>query len=159
MAPADIKKAGAAYDLPMAIGWLAASEQIPAEQLSEYIIMGELSLDGSLQPIKGALPIAIQARAEKFKGLIIPKANAREAALVNNLDVYGVEHISEVIGFFEKKNELKPVQVNTREEFFDAQNHFDLERHLCSPQGGLQQSHYFSPLRATPSRRWLIGRK
>lgn len=127
MAPADIKKAGAAYDLPMAIGWLAASEQIPAEQLSEYIIMGELSLDGSLQPIKGALPIAIQARAEKFKGLIVPKANAREAALVNNLDVYGVEHISEVIGFFEKTNDLKPVQVNTREEFFDAQNHFDLD--------------------------------
>lgn len=127
MAPADIKKAGASYDLPLAMGWLAASGQIPHEELGSYIIMGELSLDGSLQPIKGALPIAIQARAEKFKGLIIPKANAREAALVNNLEVYGVEHISEVIAFFEKKSDLKPVQVNTREEFFDAQNHFELD--------------------------------
>ncbi|RYE24361.1 MAG: ATP-binding protein [Sphingobacteriales bacterium] len=127
MAPADIKKAGASYDLPLAMGWLAASGQIPHEELGNYIIMGELSLDGSLQPIKGALPIAIQARAEKFKGLIVPKANAREAALVNNLDVYGVDHISEVIGFFEKKGELKPVQVNTREEFFDAQSHFELD--------------------------------
>jgi Mg chelatase-related protein len=127
MAPADIRKAGSAYDLPMAIGWLAASGQLPHEELHEYIIMGELSLDGSLQPIKGALPIAIQARTEKFKGLIVPKANAREAALVNNLEVYGVEHISEVIGFFEKKGELKPVTVNTREEFYDAQNFFDLD--------------------------------
>ncbi len=127
MAPADIKKAGASYDLPIAIGWLAASGQIPADELNQYIIMGELSLDGSLQPIKGALPIAIQARAEKFKGLIIPKANAREAGLVNNLEVYGVDHISEVIGFFEKRTELKPVSVNTREEFFEAQNHFELD--------------------------------
>ena len=127
MAPADIKKAGAAYDLPIAIGWLAASGQLPADELNQYIIMGELSLDGSLQPIKGALPIAIQARAEKFKGLIVPKANAREAGLVNNLDVYGVDHISEVIGFFEKRTELKPVSINTREEFFEAQSHFDLD--------------------------------
>jgi magnesium chelatase family protein len=127
MAPADIKKAGASYDLPIAIGWLAASGQIPADELNQYIIMGELSLDGSLQPIKGALPIAIQARAEKFKGLILPKANAREAGLVNNLEVYGVEHISEVIGFFEKRIELTPSNVNTREEFFDAQSHFELD--------------------------------
>lgn len=127
MAPADIKKAGASYDLPIAIGWLAASGQIPADDLSQYIIMGELSLDGSLQPIKGALPIAIQARTEKFKGLILPKANAREAGLVNNLDVYGVDHISEVIGFFEKRIELTPVNVNTREEFFEAQSHFEID--------------------------------
>src|SRR5690606_15111961 len=127
MAPADIKKAGAAYDLPIAIGMLAASGQLPAEELHQYIIMGELSLDGSLQPIKGALPIAIQARTEKFKGLIVPKQNAREAALVNNLDVYGVEHISEVIGFFEKARELTPVSVNTREEFFDSQKVFELD--------------------------------
>jgi magnesium chelatase family protein len=127
MAPADIKKAGAAYDLPIAIGMLAASGQLPAEELNQYIIMGELSLDGSLQPIKGALPIAIQARTEKFKGLILPKANAREAGLVNNLEVYGVDHISEVISFFEKKVILQPVVVNTREEFFEAQNHFELD--------------------------------
>ncbi|MBW7912178.1 MAG: magnesium chelatase, partial [Taibaiella sp.] len=88
MAPADIKKAGAAYDLPIAMGWLAATGQIPQENLDKYIMMGELSLDGTLQPIKGALPIAIQARAEKFKGLILPKQNAREAGLVNNLDVF-----------------------------------------------------------------------
>lgn len=127
MAPADIKKAGSAYDLPIALGMLAATGQIPAEQLHEYIIMGELSLDGSVQPIKGALPIAIQARAEKYKGLILPKANAREAALVNNLEVYGVDTIGDVIGFFNKTSELKPVVVNTREEFFDAQSNFDID--------------------------------
>jgi magnesium chelatase family protein len=125
MAPADIKKAGSAYDLPIAIGMLAATGQIPAEELGQYIIMGELSLDGSLQPIKGALPIAIQARTEKFKGFILPKENAREAALVNNLEVYGVSDIAEVVGFFNKTQTLTPVVVNTREEFFDAQNHFD----------------------------------
>lgn len=127
MAPADIKKAGSAYDLPIAIGMMGASGQVLADELHEYVIMGELSLDGSLQPIKGALPIAIQARAEKFKGLILPKANAREAALVNNLEVYGVDNIGEVIGFFNKTTTLTPVTVNTREEFFDAQNHFELD--------------------------------
>jgi len=127
MAPADIKKAGAAYDLPIALGFLAATAQLPAENLHEYVIMGELSLDGSIKPIKGALPIAIQTRAEKFKGLIVPKANAREAALVNNLDVYGVENISEVISFFNKTSQLKPTVVNTREEFFDAQSIFEID--------------------------------
>jgi magnesium chelatase family protein len=127
MAPADIKKAGSAYDLPIAIGMLAATGQLPAEELNEYIIMGELSLDGSLQPIKGALPIAIQARTEKFKGLIVPKENAREAALVNNLNVYGVENIADVIDFFKKTKELTPVVVNTREEFFYAQYDFDID--------------------------------
>jgi magnesium chelatase family protein len=127
MAPADIRKAGAAYDLPIALGFLAATGQLPPERLSEYVIMGELSLDGSVKPIKGSLPIAIQSRAEKFKGLFVPKENAREAALVNNLDVYGVEHIKEVIDFFNGDGELKPVKVNTREEFFDAQNVFDID--------------------------------
>ena len=127
MAPADIKKAGSAYDLPIAIGMLAATQQIPVEELSQYIIMGELSLDGSVQAIKGALPIAIQARAEKYTGLILPKANAREAGMVNNLDVYGVDNITEVIGFFNKSITLKKTVVNTREEFFDAQNVFDVD--------------------------------
>ncbi len=127
MAPADIKKAGSAYDLPIAIGMLAATGQVPSEELGQYIIMGELSLDGSVQPIKGALPIAIQARKEKYKGLILPKANAREAGMVNNLEVYGVENISEVIGFFNKTQELKPTVVNTREEFYDAQSNFDID--------------------------------
>ncbi len=127
MAPADIKKAGAAYDLPIAIGMLAATGQLPNAPLHEYVIMGELSLDGGVKAIKGALPIAIQTRAEKYKGLIVPKENAREAALVNNLDVYGVENIKEVIDFFNGKGDLKPVKVNTREEFFDAQNVFDID--------------------------------
>lgn len=127
MAPADIRKAGAAYDLPIAMGILAATAQLPYEQMHEYVMMGELSLDGSIKPIKGALPIAIKTRAEKYKGLILPKDNAREAALVNNLDVYGVEHINDVINFFNGTSELKPVKVNTREEFFDAQNHFEID--------------------------------
>jgi len=127
MAPADIKKAGSAYDLPIAIGMLAATEQVKLEELGDYIIMGELSLDGAVQPVKGALPIAIQARAEKFKGLIVPKANAREAAMVNNLDVYGVENITEVIGFFNHTTELQPTVVNTRDDFFEAQSIFDVD--------------------------------
>jgi magnesium chelatase family protein len=127
MAPADIRKAGSAYDLPIAIGMLAAIEQIPSEPLKDYVIMGELSLDGSLQPIKGALPIAIKARSEKFKGLIVPKENAREAGMVNNLDVYGVSHIREVVDFFTGKEKLKPVVVNTREEFFHSQYDFDFD--------------------------------
>lgn len=127
MAPADIRKAGASYDLPIAIGMLAASDQLPSEELSQYIIMGELSLDGSLQPIKGALPIAIQARAEKFKGLFLPKQNAREAGMVNNLEVYGVSHIREVVNFFNGTEKLQPVVINTREEFFQSQYDFELD--------------------------------
>ena len=128
LAPADIKKSGSAFDLPIAIGVLGASEQIEQpERLAEYVMMGELSLDGTIQPIKGALPIAIQARKENFKGLIVPKANAREAGMVNNLKVYGVTHIKEVVDFFKDENSLKPVEVNTREEFFDAQQFFDVD--------------------------------
>ena len=100
MAPADIRKEGSAYDLCLAMGILAASGQIQSDDLDKYVIMGELSLDGGLQPIKGVLPIAIKAREEGFKGFILPKQNAREAAVVNNLDVYGVENIREVYEFF-----------------------------------------------------------
>jgi len=125
MAPADIRKEGSAYDLTIAVGILAASEQIKSDIISKYIIMGELSLDGSLQPIKGALPIAIQARKEDFKGFILPLQNAREAAVVNNLDVYGVENIGEVIGFFTGQSELKKVVVNTRDEFFLRINEYE----------------------------------
>ncbi len=103
MAPADIRKEGSAYDLPLAVGMLAASETISDEKLSRFLIMGELSLDGSIQPMKGALPIAIKAREESFEGLIVPAQNAREAAVVNNLNVYGVTHIKEVIEFFSGK--------------------------------------------------------
>ena len=125
MAPADIRKEGSAYDLPIAVGILAGSGQVVNENLDKYIIMGELSLDGSLQPIKGALPIAIQARKEGFKGFILPKQNAREAAIVNELEVYGVESISEVAGFFNGDLQLTPEIVNTREEFFNSLNNYD----------------------------------
>lgn len=111
MAPADIRKEGAAYDLPLAIGMLAASEVIASDKLSRYLIMGELSLDGSIQPIKGVLPIAIKAREAEFDGLIIPQENAREAAVVNNLNVYGVSNIKEVIEFFNGTRELQPTHV------------------------------------------------
>lgn len=127
MAPADIRKEGSAYDLPIALGILAASEQIDAPALNEYIIMGELSLDGSVQPIKGALPIAIQARTEGFKGFILPADNAREAAVVNNLDVYGVENIKQVIDFFNGDLQLEKIEVNTRDEFFSRLNEYDFD--------------------------------
>jgi len=122
MAPADIRKEGSAYDLSLAVGILAASEQIKNVDLDKYVIMGELSLDGSLQPIKGVLPIAIKAREEGFKGFILPKQNAREAAVVNKLEVYGVENIVEVIDFFNGNSQLEPTVVNTREEFFTNLN-------------------------------------
>ena len=124
MAPADIRKEGSAYDLPLAIGILASAGEVIDEKLSKYLIMGELSLDGSLQPIKGALPIAISARAQGYEGFILPKQNAREAAVVNNLHVYGVENIKEVIEFFNGERELEPTIVNTREEFFQHQSNF-----------------------------------
>lgn len=127
MAPADIRKEGAAYDLPLAVGILAASEQMNADMLAEYVVMGELSLDGTVQPIKGVLPIAIQAREEGFKGFIVPKQNAREAAVVNNLDVFGVENIKEVIDFFNGKSTLEPTIVNTRDEFFTHANSYDVD--------------------------------
>lgn len=122
MAPADIRKEGSAYDLPLAIGMLAASGIIKSDVLEQYVIMGELSLDGGLQPFKGVLPIAIKAREEGFKGFILPKQNAREAAVVNNLDVFGVESITEVIDFFNGKLTLEPTIVNTRDEFFTNLN-------------------------------------
>ena len=128
LAPADIKKSGSAFDLSIALGVLGASEQIEEpERLGDYVIMGELSLDGTVQPIKGALPIAIQARKEGFKGLIVPNQNVREAGMVNNLEVYGVSHLNEVVEFFKNENTLQPVIVNTREEFFDSQYSFDVD--------------------------------
>lgn len=118
MAPADIRKEGAAYDLTIAMGILAASNQIKSENISKYIIMGELSLDGSLQPIKGALPIAIKAKEEGFKYFILPKENAKEAAIVNDVDVFGVDNITQVINHFESKDNLEPTIVDTRAEFY-----------------------------------------
>ncbi|RYF88268.1 MAG: ATP-binding protein, partial [Chitinophagaceae bacterium] len=134
LAPADIKKSGSAFDLPIAIGTLGATGQIEnAERLQRFVIMGELSLDGIIRPIRGALPIAIQARKEGFEGLIVPAANAREAAMVNNLKVYGVSHIKEVIDFFKNEETLQPTIVNTREEFAYAQNNFEVD--FCDVKG------------------------
>ena len=129
LAPADIKKSGTAFDLPIAVGILGAGKKMKgAEAIDKYIIMGELSLDGEVRPIKGALPIAIQARKEGFKGLIVPTANAREAGMVNNLNVYGVSHINDVIQFFESEEKsLEPVKINTREEFFHSQYDFEID--------------------------------
>jgi magnesium chelatase family protein len=129
LAPADIKKSGTPFDLPIAIGILAATRQIKnAEAIDKYVIMGELSLDGEIRSIKGALPIAIQARKEGFKGLIVPKMNEKEAGMVNNLNVYGVNHITEVIEFFESDEEsLQPILINTREEFLHSQSDFEVD--------------------------------
>ena len=118
MAPADIRKEGAAYDLTLAVGILAASNQIQSENIEDYIIMGELSLDGSLHPIKGALPIAIKAREEGFKHLILPKENAKEAAIVNDLNVLGADNIMEVINHFDGSKLIEPTTVDTRAEFY-----------------------------------------
>ena len=127
MAPADIRKEGSAYDLTIAIGILAASGQINDTKISDYVIMGELSLDGGLQPIKGALPISIQARKEGFKGFILPKANAREAAIVDGIEVYGIENIKEIIDFFNGEVVLEQTVVDTRKEFYENLNNVDFD--------------------------------
>ena len=127
MAPADMRKEGSAYDLGIAIGILAASSQISVPNLSEYVIMGELSLDGSLQPIKGSLPIAIKAREEGFKGVIVPIQNVKEAGVVNNISVYGVENITQAIQHLEGNEMLTPEVINTREFFYNSLNNFDFD--------------------------------
>ncbi len=127
LAPADLRKEGSAYDLPIALSVLKASGQIEAEELDKYVIMGELSLDGILRPIKGVLPIAIQARKAEFKGFVLPKSNAREAAIVNNLDVIGVETLQEAIDFFEKKITIEPLRMDTREMFQNKLNNYEAD--------------------------------
>lgn len=127
MAPADIRKEGSAYDLPIAIGILAAGDIIATDKLSRYLIMGELGLDGNLMPIKGALPIAIKARELGYEGFILPNQNAREAAVVNNLNVYGVDNIVQVVRFLNDEDTLEPIIVNTREEFFAHQDCFEFD--------------------------------
>ena len=127
MAPADLRKEGSSYDLPLAIGILAAIGKVKPDLLSEYMIVGELGLDGMIQPVKGALPISIRARKEKFKGLIVPKQNEREAAVVNNLDVYGMESIMDVVNFLNGEGDYEPTVVDTRREFYEHQSHFELD--------------------------------
>lgn len=127
MSPADIKKEGAAYDLPLAVGILAADEKVNAERLGRFMLMGELSLDGSLLPVKGILPMAIKAREDGLDGIIVPKSNVMEAAVVNKLDVYGAENILEVIGFFNGTYDLQPTVIDTREMFNRQTNRFDFD--------------------------------
>lgn len=127
MAPADIKKEGSSYDLPLAMGMLAGNGQINSDKLENYIIMGELSLDGSILPIRGALPIAIMAKEQKFKGIILPESNAKEAAVVKGLDVIGVSKISEVVDFLEDKLEITPTTLDLDKEFLEVNKNFDLD--------------------------------
>lgn len=128
LAPADIRKSGSAFDLPIALTTLAASEQLEnPEKLGDYVIMGELNLDGTVNPIKGALPIAITTLADKYKGLILPIQNCREAAVVSELNVYGVSHLQQVIDFFKDEKSIQVVKVQPKEEFLDLQLNFDID--------------------------------
>lgn len=127
LAPADLRKEGSAFDLPIALGMLAGQGVLPPDQLSAYFVMGELSLDGGLRPIKGALPLAILARREKYKGFILPKANAREAAIVNDIDIYGADNLKEVIGILSGNTDIKPTYVNAREEFAANLSNYDVD--------------------------------
>ncbi|MFD0988900.1 YifB family Mg chelatase-like AAA ATPase [Mariniflexile jejuense] len=139
MSPADLRKEGSAYDLTLAIGILASSNQIQADNLERYLIMGELSLDGTLQPIKGALPIAVKAREEGFKGFILPKENAKEAAIVDNLEIYGIENITQVINFFDKGETLEQTIINTREEFEKNLNYPEFDFSDVRGQEGIKR--------------------
>ncbi len=127
MAPADIRKEGSAYDLTIATGILAASGQINNTKLEDYIIMGELSLDGTIKPIKGALVIAIEARKQGIKGFILPASNAREAAIVSDLEVFGVDDINQVVNFLNGEIQIEPTKVNTREEFYSKLNEYEFD--------------------------------
>ncbi len=127
LAPADLRKEGSGFDLPLAIAILAASGSVVCDELDRYMMVGELSLDGTLQPVRGALPIAIRARAEKYKGLIVPKQNVREAAVVNQLDVYGMDSMVDVVKFLTGAAVYEPECVDTRREFYEQQYCFDLD--------------------------------
>lgn len=127
LSPADIKKEGSGYDLPLAIGIMAANGKVNSERLGQYVLVGELGLDGRLQPVRGALPIAIRARKEKFKGLIVPQQNIREAAVVNQLEVYGMETLMDVIKFMNGDSSYEPTVIDTRREFYEQQNHYEFD--------------------------------
>ena len=127
LSPADIKKEGSSYDLPLAIGILAANGKVQGERLEQFMLVGELGLDGRLQPIRGALPIAIRARKEKFRGLIVPQQNIREAAVVNQLEVYGMESLMDVVRFLNGTDNYEPTIIDTRREFYEQQNQFELD--------------------------------
>lgn len=140
LSPADVRKEGAAYDLTIAIGLLAANADMKSDHLADYVIMGELSLDGNLRPIKGVLPIAIEARRRKFKGIILPRVNAREAAIVNNLEVYGAESLKQVIDHLNDEVPMEPTVVDTRAEFADHLNHYDCDFADVKGQEGIKRA-------------------
>jgi len=140
LAPADIRKEGSSYDLAIALGILGASNQLQIEKLKDYLILGELSLDGGVQPIKGALPISIQAQKENFKGIVLPKDNAREAAIVNGLEVYGVDNIAEVIAFIDGKTVLQETHVNPRVEFQKNINNYESDFSDVSGQANIKRA-------------------
>ncbi len=127
MSPADIRKEGSGYDLPLAVAILASDGQIDDSRLGDFLMVGELGLDGRLLPVKGVLPIAIKARSEHFKGLIVPRANVNEAAVVNNIDVYGMDNILDVIGLLCGRSTCEPTVVDTRKEFYDRQSHYECD--------------------------------
>jgi magnesium chelatase family protein len=163
MAPADLRKEGSSFDLPLAIAILAANADIETQQLDKYMIVGELSLDGHLQPVKGALPIAIRARKEHFKGLIVPSQNVREAAVVNDLDVYGMETMIDVIDFLTAKRQFEPLKIDTRKEFYEQQYKFDLDYADVRGQQNVKRAFGSCGCRRSqsyydrPSRQWEIN--
>ncbi len=140
LSPADLRKEGSGFDLPMAIGILAADGKIESSRLREYMLIGELGLDGMLKPVRAVLPIAIRARKEKFKGLIVPKDNVREAAVVNNLDVYGMDNLSDVIAFLNGNTDFEPMIVDTRKEFYEHQYTYDLDFADVKGQEGVKRA-------------------
>ena len=140
LSPADMKKEGSCFDLPMAIGMLAANGKMGHDCLKDYMMVGELGLDGSIKPVRAVLPIAIRARKEKFKGLIVPKDNVREAAVVNNLDVYGMENLADVAAFLSGRGMYEPMVVDTRREFYQQQYSFDLDFADVKGQEGVKRA-------------------
>lgn len=140
LSPADLKKEGSGFDLPMAVGILGADGKIDCSRLQEYMLIGELGLDGKIKPVRAVLPIAIRARKEKFKGLIVPKDNIREAAVVNNLDVYGMENLSDVISFLNGSGNYEPMVVDTRKEFYEQQYTYELDFSDVKGQEGVKRA-------------------
>ena len=140
LSPADIRKEGSGYDLPLAIGILAAHGKISETMLDDYMMIGELGLDGKLKPVSGVLSVAIRARKEKFKGLIVPRENVREAAVVNNLDVYGMDGLADVISFLNGSNAYEPTFIDTRKEFYEQQSSYDLDFSDVKGQEGVKRA-------------------
>ena len=140
LSPADLRKEGSGYDLPLAIGILAAHSKISDTMLNDYMMIGELGLDDKLKPVSGVLSVAIRARKEKFKGLIVPRENVREAAVVNNLDVYGMDGLADVISFLNGSNAYEPTFIDTRKEFYEQQSSFDLDFADVKGQEGVKRA-------------------